>query len=192
MVELKDQNFSSWSLELPFWIWQMDCLGLHKWTGRSEYFMVKIYSTIMLNALEKQSWYWQWPDSLWGKVLLQGFSTCHMSSNMKKNVLYQCVLSNVITDVLITWNWHFCELLNSCSQHHPVAVNFMCCTLCDKYFPSAFPFHLMVPCSCLLRKGKWVLWITFSGSFFTIGRSGTASYYWIWYFLLQYTVFSCF
>jgi len=32
----------------------MDCSGLHKWTGRSEYFIIKIYSTIMLNALEEQ------------------------------------------------------------------------------------------------------------------------------------------
>lgn len=48
-----------------------------------------------------------------------------------------------------------CELLNFCSQHYPPAVNFMCCMLCEKYFPLVFPFHLMLPCSCLLRKGQW-------------------------------------
>ena len=154
MVELKEQDFSPWFFGLPFWIWQMDCSGLHKWTGRSEYFIIKIYSTIMLNALEEQIWYWQRAASLWRKVLLQAVSTWLTSSNMKKSVLYKCVPSNAITDVLIMWNWLFCELLNSCSQQYPVAVNFMCCVLHGKYFPLAFPFHLISPCSHLLRKGK--------------------------------------
>lgn len=145
MIEIKERDFSSQALGLPFWISQMDRLGLHKCTSRSEYFIVKIYSAIMLNALEEQIWYWQWPASLEGKVL-QAVSTCHMSSSMKKNVLYKCVLSNAIADVLIMWNWFFCELLNSCSQQYPVAVNFMCCVLCEKYFPLDFPFHLVSPC----------------------------------------------